>query len=516
MKRIICLLFALLLPAACVPTPEQEVVTNKGNQNSMIALAMEEVTVDGASVDPITEAARMDYGALFGIPDHLTLELPAKDGVHSVSIDADIAVPDAALPVVRVFSGTFEQPVVTAFWNALIGDRVMYRDPSMIGRRREPTKDEIADDIRELTALLDQPEHWSDRLFASREEIETEIERLKQAYRKAPESAPPCEQVYGMLETETLTLEGTSQSAHRIGLHAYSDADGSYTSFWVENDSDNREPIILKDRDGWSAIGVDKKPMLSYHRKSATVAWMDRNNAERLSLARTDPIPDFLKDSLTVTPDEAASMLEAIFRDAGIDDVFRVADITVFYGPHHNDESHILAGYEITATRLINGAPLNPLGGVRMMSEDKWSRSYEPYWEYESICAQVDNDGIFDFRWDGLLAPSDTLTPVSSLLPFARIQEKLETLLPMMPPACSPSGNVLTEAHATVTDIRLGLWLVREQNELGKGLLIPCYCLYGDYREQGENWPEPIRYEGKLLYVVNAVDGSIIDPNKGY
>ena len=57
---------------------------------------------------------------------------------------------------------------------------------------------------------------------------------------------------------------------------------------------------------------------------------------------------------------------------------------------------------------------------------------------------------------------------------------------------------------------------MREQNELGKGLLIPCYCLYGDYREQGENWPEPIRYEGKLLYVVNAVDGSIIDPNKGY
>ena len=115
MKRIICPLFALLLLAACVPTPEEEVVTNKGNQNSMIALAMEEVTIDGSSVDPITEAPRMDYGALFGIPDHLTLELPAKDGVHSVSIDADITVPDAALPVVRVFSGAFEQPVVTAF-----------------------------------------------------------------------------------------------------------------------------------------------------------------------------------------------------------------------------------------------------------------------------------------------------------------------------------------------------------------------------------------------------------------
>ena len=514
MKKMLLLLLSFILLLACVPTPEEEIVVNKGNQNEMIELSQEEVTIN-ASPSESAETARLDYAAAFGIPAHLTLELPIRDGVHQVSIDADIITPEAALPVVRVFPGAFDQTLVTAFWDTLIGDTVMYRDDSMTGARRQPTKAEIAEDLKTLYELIDQPARWSDRMFASREEIETEIEELKTAYQTAPDDVPPREIATGLLETETLTLEGTSETAHRIGLHAYTDDYGSYTSFLVENNSDNSEPILAKYSDGWGAIGTDKHAKLSYHRKSIT-DWTNHNNVQRIVLHRNDPIPEFLQGVLTVTPDEAAGMLEAVLRAAGVDDILRVSTITAFYGPYHNDETRTVAGYELSATRYVNGVPMNPLGGVGAMSEDRWSRSYTPYWQYETVDACVDNDGIYSFRWSGLLALSDTITQISSLMPFSRMQETLEARLPITEPCYSWTSDLaVTEAHTHITEIRLGLWLVREQNEFGKGLLVPCYCLYGTYSEQREGVTRPYRREG-LLYVVNAVDGSLIDPQKGY
>jgi hypothetical protein len=75
--------------------------------------------------------------------------------------------------------------------------------------------------------------------------------------------------------------------------------------------------------------------------------------------------------------------------------------------------------------------------------------------------------------------------------------------------------------------VQLGLYRVREQNSFDTGLLVPAWFFTGTltYSEsvQAErlqigfqDW-ETFRFDSlNPLLIVNAVDGSIIDPQKGY
>ena len=75
MKRIIILCLSLALLLACVPTPEEEFVTNKS---------------DGVLQDKIA-AAPVEVS--FAAPSHLVLD--PIDGQHTkIVVDADVVVPE--------------------------------------------------------------------------------------------------------------------------------------------------------------------------------------------------------------------------------------------------------------------------------------------------------------------------------------------------------------------------------------------------------------------------------------
>ncbi|MBQ9187892.1 MAG: hypothetical protein IJ138_01065 [Clostridia bacterium] len=75
-----------LLLMACVPTPEEPIIVGK-NTETMLAAAQTETKDE----TPLAER--------LGAPAHYQAELVSKGGRLSVSVDADVVVPEAALPI---------------------------------------------------------------------------------------------------------------------------------------------------------------------------------------------------------------------------------------------------------------------------------------------------------------------------------------------------------------------------------------------------------------------------------
>ena len=126
-KASVFCLGLLLLLIACQPTPEVDAVRKK-NQSEMIEMAQaapETVPQRNEVVHVQVEADAPDYRALYDIPEHLIQEITGAEGRLVVHIDADVQVPDHAMPIVRVHPVDFSQEFVYRIWDRLIGDAPM-------------------------------------------------------------------------------------------------------------------------------------------------------------------------------------------------------------------------------------------------------------------------------------------------------------------------------------------------------------------------------------------------------
>lgn len=161
MKRIVILCLSLALLLACVPTPEEEYIVNKG---------------DG-SPSAITENAANESGTdLSAIPEHLTFEAQPQKGV-TVKVDANVEIDcGGVFPVLEVRQKN--TPKDAAFYKALLAalcpDGTVYE-------RWTRTKEEIQE---ELVAALSY-----DGQAGSLVDVDPDyIDDLEEQYRNAPES----------------------------------------------------------------------------------------------------------------------------------------------------------------------------------------------------------------------------------------------------------------------------------------------------------------------------------------
>ena len=61
--------------------------------------------------------------------------------------------------------------------------------------------------------------------------------------------------------------------------------------------------------------------------------------------------------------------------------------------------------------------------------------------------------------------------------------------------------------------IELGLWRIREKNNIDAGLLVPVYCFYLDLTYRDSDGDDSRDTD---ILIINAVDGTVIDPYNGY
>ena len=140
-----------------------------------------------------------------------------------------------------------------------------------------------------------------------------------------------------------------------------------------------------------------------------------------------------------------------------------------------------------------------------------------PYWAYEHCELYLDDTGIFSFDWFSPLTVGETVVESAKLMDFSEIMNIAERMLPLMETQ-SYDPNVTKSVTRTIDRVELGLWRIVEQNELGKGLLVPVYCFYGtdDHVRVFQDGFTAQTYYRYTPLIINAVNGSVIDPTKGY
>ena len=124
----------------------------------------------------------------------------------------------------------------------------------------------------------------------------------------------------------------------------------------------------------------------------------------------------------------------------------------------------------------------------------------------------LDDSGIFNVRWESPLDILETITDETALLPFSEIEAIFNKMLLVMyePEAKSEYLHGL-DIHIDRAALRL--WRIAEQGTFDTGLLVPVWNFYGTYTEKGDGYTNT---QNRMLMTINAIDGSIIEPDLGY
>ena len=114
---------------------------------------------------------------------------------------------------------------------------------------------------------------------------------------------------------------------------------------------------------------------------------------------------------------------------------------------------------------------------------------------------------------------TEIITENANLLPFSEIASIAMRMLPVIYGGYVHGDDDLLRATLSIDRIQLELQRVTEENAIEYGLVIPVWNFYGEYVSEYE-WATfsskpPYDLPGALL-TINAVDGSVIDPQKGY
>ena len=495
-KRIYLILIAsLLLLCACQPTPESSIIVGK-DQTAMIEQAKK----------PITEEQRnLSIRHRLDVPDRLTYSY--HKGNLTIDAEAEIIVPDGELPIVRVFPSDFDQAVVTDLWNVLIGDLKM---TAIIYER---TKAEIAESIEWLMTEIDNGD-VTKHGFASKEEAKKALMTLQKQYKEAPDIAMG-DPVDGTL------LKGTmlDDNGRELASHTYLYAESKETGyrFWVSNNWNNKEIIVRKSYDEFGReVGTATRTV----ERSASLIYI-KNNEPQAScyvwgseLRFDDPRPEQMRGTVTITPQQAKTFADAFLDAAKLSDRYHTQRIFVI-----TDYDAAESAYRVVCTRTVHGVPALMTGNTHesaYASEDE--EEYAESWDYEGLWIDVNDSGVYCVQLHAPLAIGDVVTEQTNLLPFSEIRKIMKKMLPVMYETEAKNFNgedmeLTYEKH--INRVELGLWRVREQNSIERGLLIPVWAFYANTIELDRETDYTNETYLPIL-LINAIDGSVIDPQKGY
>lgn len=507
MKKIICLCLTLAMMTAvfsgCQQTPEAPIVVGKDNS----------LMIETAKATPAPEAADMTLAERYGIPSELEFALTGAEGKLNITVDAAIDAPENPFPILRVRAAEFEQETVSRFWKVLVGDTPMFELDSR----------QTKADIEESILYYKQVQAGALDSVVEPEEAQAYIDELEEQYKTAPESVKkiPAD---GTLRQKSKRVGDNPDAARYYGVSATNADDTDFSmAFRVENNPDNGKPIIsIHYDDEGNEIGSSVLPVW----RAAQITWSKDDapgarcgGAGELLSWQTDSLPREAEDILNMTPVGAADRVEVLLSDLGLADLFAVSGI---YLIDNSDASLGVDGgvieptayaYSVECSRVVLGslcAESRYSSGSGGSSGDIYSPA--PYWAYEHFEVELDDSGIFSVNWGSPLSIEEVVAEETALLPFSEVEDILNKMLLVMyePEAKSEYLHGL-DIHIDRAALRL--WRIAEQGTFDTGLLVPVWNFYGTYTEKGDGYTNT---QNRMLMTINAIDGSIIDPDLGY
>ena len=412
-------------------------------------------------------------------------------GCLTIHADADVIVPDMVLSMVHASNSGFTQAQVTGVFNYLFAGQAV---TTTIGQNVQ-TKDKIQTQLDQMYRELEDGT-YEDYGF-TREEYETAIAQCEEAYESAPKTSG-----------EQVESDGT--------MYTVSDDEyGDYQELRAQSDTLDTLAVSSYPSDNQMQLASS----CTYDRYDAA----DYSMLDSVSFQSGDALPEGAQGKLTSTYSDAKSLSDGLFAEAGVD-VYLLASYVVNDRQTGDTDGIVQSAehyaYEFVYARTVDGIPV---------ATDAWA--------YEQIKAIVDDEGIAQLRWSMPVTIGDDATECASVLAFPQAQEIFEKTVSIAYGAQTTSVNPnldRVEIDVTISEVRLCLLYIKDQNTENKaGLLTPAWVFYGDIVSQtfwndGTSYDPLYRqcmsgasgsgfYPGlTIVFAINAVDGSVIDPALGY
>ncbi len=485
-KPIVLALLAVLLLCACVPTPDEEFVVNKGDG----------VLTEKIAEKPVAEKA---------------LEAPArvdeviKTNNLTVELAAEVVLPDGGrYPVAEVLPKTYDAAWARDILTQIADGKTLLVRESEAGPNM--TREGI---LREVQA------------------VQNSLENFDETYGNLPES---------------------EQAEMRAQLNEALDAWSAYyreapeSTDGIEADLSNTAYNAL----GRMSAEIDcTRPERAYHspievNRCGTVSFMNMD----MTYGKTEQLSPVIGPlhGVALTEAEAIEVAKMFLHKLGETELepMLVLDAN---GRRYGDDPRDEHAYAIWFTRPVGGMPgamahsQQDLYGI--YSQNGGDRAYSEPCDQEYAYFLIRDSGINWFDW---YAPSTVtrivnenvaLVPFDTILETFRRQIVVEAFPAFEKARVSADLNgkmTITDATLCIDRIALESVRIRKEGAAGTFLLVPTWTFYGRPVLHGENLGD-LRYAGwtieengdAVYYVpggcylqINAIDGSVINPALGY
>ena len=459
MKKIIfsCVVWVILyVLSGCQPTPEQDVVVNKGKR-----------TLEEAIKEDNTQAATDQ------IPADYKDSFSSGSGDVAIAVDAKVLPVDSPLPVIRVAPHEITAEEVQRWAEVLFDGNTAY-EPDVV-----MTKTELEEQILMLKEKLSNREALEEAFGDETESTVKLYEEMLASYEQDYQTAPE--------EREDMLCQW---KFHPL---AY---------YWDMKEGDMDFDELS---DTWALTAVTKeadgmqRSVEATNRKESDYKMNLLWYAHRNTITMQDYTPPYQE----MTADEAQAAADETISRLGLDS-WTVASVA-----GHSMEAP--SAHVVTYTPVLETVPviLGPV--IDLQSEDMYAANYE----YSSLRVYVVNGEIQAVE---LTSPMDIVQVENSNVAVLDFEKIYETFQNQMRVAYTrdtfidPADPSLQGAsvECKVTQIEQGLFRIKEKNQEENFLMVPAWTFRGSVIVDGSDWGE------QDFCVINAVDGSVINTAAGY
>ena len=499
---LVCIVaLTVCMLAGCQATPQNGVVVRKDLQQ-MLSIASDPQDKQGSVRDYL------------GIPDRYETHFTDSSGTVEVTADADVSVPDVDdIPIIRVKAQPFSQDIINKLIDTLFDDAPLYEPESL----SELSKTDITELLTKLKVKKseleeqgikpeksgstdDKQKDSSDEnvvMSSSGNQLDQVIETIdlyEEMLKDAPDERTP---------VETSSMLTAVENSEYMKAAQLCDEGGMSSLFVVNSDSANHfytQYINRKDFDVSTGM---------YYSEDV---WNDMTYVSDYAAAQDLEYP-------TMTQEQAQTLADQFLEQHGIDYLECALNEKVIGGSSAEYGGavrigNLLKGYRLEYVREVNSIPLT-YSNVRYAHDDSDMNAVFS-WAYERMTLIMDDSGIVEMVWESPYQFFDTVVEDTALLPFDKIKDVFEKMIVINSVDEADKG-----ADFIIADVRLGFTRITEQNSLKQGLLIPVWDFFGSKTvyfkyTTGKEDSYTVREAGQSLLTINAIDGSIIDREKGY
>lgn len=526
MKRVVMLCLCLLLLGGCLPTPEVEVIPNKGEQKDWQVEAKPYVPEEETSAEEVPTEIEQQGGSLYEILGASpTWSMENTDyGFLITAQDCPVYLPDiSAVPVAEAQPRSFTQADIDAVAAAMFpADTVWYPEVPWTKEEMAAQMQELMDEMANRDPQTDKEWHRDDKYY------EDKLAMYKQRYDEAPFAD----------EIVPITLQ-INDCQDDIRLNA---PEKKYPGVKAEARV-NGEHWTL------SARTSVEDPLTTYLEASRGDIWMDHQQ------------PLDAPYGVQMTREEAIEQATAFVQKVAGNEYSVCYCAPLMAHPDFQESSgdtpvatlpERFSQWGLVFMRTFNGCPSafadEEVGGDMDTTVNK------PV-HYERMELHIDDQGVSYFRWN---VPMTVTGVVSSNARLISFQEAAQKAVPQI----AARWKYTVEAHQKNGDelgvyikrVTFGLWRIAKKN--GGFYYVPVYHFFLDGSE--EDWadgvddnPYTIEFLGVSEHTtqrerflrclekeeyywmlinycrtfggdywggvtVNALDGTIIDKDKGY